>query len=106
MIQLPADPTFPGPELTPADHARLGTQLERIVNVVSDGQWRTPEQLESETGYRWASISAQLRHLRKPQFGSHKVERRGLGRGLHEYRLVLSDAAVTGTTTLGESPTE
>ena len=40
-----------------------------------------------------ASASAQLRHLRKPRFGSHTVEKRNRGArefGLWEYRLTLT----------------
>lgn len=78
---------FDGPSLTDADHERLGKQLARIFEVISDHEWRTPEQLEDATGYRWASISAQLRHLRKPRFGSHVIEREHVGGGLYRYRL-------------------
>jgi hypothetical protein len=45
-------------------------------------------------GYASASISAQLRHLRKPQFGSHCVEKRrrphkdGKVGGTYEYLVV------------------
>jgi len=77
---------------TMKDHERLELQHEKIKRVMGDGQFRTLHEIEEITGYPPASISAQLRHLRKVGFGSHKVERRlrGPGTGLHEYRLTLN----------------
>jgi hypothetical protein len=90
---LPAPaPSFAGDTYVPQlDRARLGEQLQRVLDVVSDGQWRTPEELEAATGDRWASISARLRDLRKPRFGGHDVQRQRLkeyDRGNFRYRLV------------------
>jgi hypothetical protein len=42
------------------------------------------------TGDPEASVSAQLRHLRKPRFGGHTVERRYMSNGLYEYKLILN----------------
>ena len=38
--------------------------------------WLTLDELAKLTHYTPASISAQLRHLRKPQFGGYRVEKR------------------------------
>ena len=38
--------------------------------------WLTLDELATLTHYPPASISAQLRHLRKPQFGGYEVEKR------------------------------
>jgi len=38
--------------------------------------WLTLDELEKLTHYPPASISAQLRHLRKPEFGGYEVEKR------------------------------
>ena len=38
--------------------------------------WLTLRELAGLTGYGEASISAQLRHLRKPEFGAFVVEKR------------------------------
>ena len=38
--------------------------------------WLTLHELGRLTGYGEASVSAQLRHLRKPQFGSYEVDKR------------------------------
>ncbi|HXY23427.1 MAG TPA: hypothetical protein VEI73_02175 [Candidatus Acidoferrum sp.] len=40
------------------------------------GTWLTLDELTKLTHYPQASISAQLRHLRKPQFGGYEVEKR------------------------------
>ena len=85
----PADaPRFDGPAYNPArDHARLGAQLTRIFALVRDGRWRTLAAIAAATGDPEASVSAQLRHLRKLRFGGHTVERRRVGGG-YEYRVV------------------
>jgi hypothetical protein len=57
---------------------------------MKDGQWRTLEQIADMTGDPTPSVSAQLRHLRKPRFGSHTVDRRHVGGGLYEYRLEVA----------------
>lgn len=69
------------------DRERLSGQILRVYNLVKDGKWRTLEAISNETGDPQASVSAQLRHLRKARFGSHIVERRYLGNGLYEYKL-------------------
>lgn len=83
---------FDGADYSPAeDDARLTGQLARIKSLMSDGAWRTLAEIESVTGDPAASISAQLRHLRKPRFGLHIVERRTRGErahGLYEYRVL------------------
>jgi hypothetical protein len=40
------------------------------------GNWLTLRELATMTGFGEASISAQLRHLRKPEFGRFVVEKR------------------------------
>lgn len=84
-------PEFDGPAYSPEhDKARLTSQLETIRELMADGQWRTLTEIERETGYRSASISAQLRHLRKPRFGAWAVDKQHRGEpkeGLWEYRV-------------------
>jgi hypothetical protein len=72
------------------DRPRLRGQIRRVFSVMRDGQWRTLAELAGETGDPEASVSAQLRHLRKPRFGLHTVTKRHRGeasRGLYEYHL-------------------
>lgn len=82
---------FNGSDYRPTrDDVRLTGQLLRIWNVMSDGVWRTLGQIAAMTGDPEASVSAQLRHLRKPRFGSHEVEKVHMGSGLYRYRLLAN----------------
>lgn len=72
------------------DDTRLTGQLHRIFTLMKDGSWRTLQEIALATGDPQASISAQLRHLRKPRFGSFTVHKRSRGersRGLYEYKV-------------------
>jgi len=87
---LPDDQRFNGADYEPErDDARLKGQILRVFDLMKDGAWRTLDEIAKETGDPPASISAQLRHLRKPRFGGHTVERRYCGRGLYKYRVGL-----------------
>lgn len=83
---------FDGPEYDPEwDRRRLTGQILRIYRLMRDGRFRTLREISSETEDPEASISAQLRHLRKRRFGSHIVNRRSRGdriAGLWEYQLL------------------
>jgi hypothetical protein len=85
-------PTF-GPAYDPSiDHPRIQRQHERIRDYMLRGWWKTLAEIEAALGYPQASISAQLRHLRKPKFGSYRVEkRRREGAGTWEYRVLLGE---------------
>lgn len=69
------------------DAPRLQPQMERVKALMADGKWRTLKQIAKATGDPEASVSAQLRHLRKPRFGWHVIEKRYVGNGLYEYRM-------------------
>lgn len=92
---LPLGADFDGPVYEREfDHARLTGQLLRVFVTMQDHEWRTLGEIQSATGDPQASISAQLRHLRKTKFGRHVVEKRPRGErehGLWEYRLVGPD---------------
>jgi hypothetical protein len=80
---------FNGPAYEPTrDSARLTTQHVKIRELMLDGQWRTLRQIAELTGEPESSISAQLRHLRKPRFGGYTVERSHIQNGLYEYRVL------------------
>lgn len=85
---------FNGSEYEPAaDKARLTGQIKRVYECMADRHWRTLDEIAKATGDPHASISAQLRHLRKKKFGGHTVEKRPRGdrtHGLFEYQLRLS----------------
>lgn len=85
---------FNGPAYVPAeDHARLRGQLLRIFNYMKDGTKRTLDEIESATGDPQASISAQLRHLRKKKYGSHQMIRTKApqGHGLCLYQVIVNE---------------
>jgi len=86
-----ARPRFDGSDYKPArDDRRLTGQLLRIWECMKSGAWYTLSGIAEATGDPEASISAQLRHLRKPRFGSHQIEKNYLGEGLYEYRLIVN----------------
>lgn len=89
---------FDGPAYDPKlDDKRLTGQLKRVFDLMADGQWRTLRQIADQTGDPEASVSAQLRHLRKPRFGAHQVERRHVEGGLFEYQLIPSSNGILKT---------
>lgn len=76
------------------DGARLDDQLHEILAVMlhagTTGTWLTLREIWQLTKHGESSISAQLRNLRKPKYGSYLVEKRRRGepgRGLWEYRV-------------------
>lgn len=74
------------------DSERLGKQLERVRDLMSDRQWRSLAQIAEATGDPPSSVSAQLRHLRKQRFGSFVIEKLSRGRGLYFYRMLPPQA--------------
>ena len=70
------------------DDVRLTGQILRVWECVSDGGWRTLKDIAQATGDPEASVSAQLRHLRKPRFGGYTVEREYINNGLYKYRVI------------------
>jgi hypothetical protein len=91
QFKAPPKARFNGSDYIPErDDRRLTGQLLRVANCMKDGSWRTLSEIEALTGDPAASISAQLRHLRKRRFGAHRVNKDYLGRGLWTYQVVLS----------------
>lgn len=80
------------------DQARLAGQLARVFVLMSDGEWRTSDDIKAQIKVATkiddseAGISARLRDLRKPRFGSHTVERRRTApdSGLYEYKVTVN----------------
>jgi hypothetical protein len=62
------------------DGSRLMDQMKRILNLMlamsKEDKWVTLEDIEMVLDYPQASISAQLRHLRKARFGGYQVLKR------------------------------
>lgn len=82
---------FNGSDYVPEfDDDRLRGQMKDIFELMKDGKFRTLREIADITGHPEASISAQIRHLKKPRFGSHTVNKQPRGereRGLWEYQL-------------------
>jgi len=85
---------FHGSNYNPAlDKDRLTGQIRRIFDLMQDKHWRTLSEIEAITGDGQSSISAQLRNLRKPEFGMHTVNKKRRGnrkQGLFEYQLIIN----------------
>lgn len=83
---------FAGAVYDPAqDDRRLERQMGRVWALMVDQNWRTLGEIAKATGDPEASVSCQLRHLRKVRFGSYRVEKRPRGdrkAGLFEYRVL------------------
>jgi hypothetical protein len=77
------------------DARRLAGQHCRVLAAMQDGLEHTLAELAKITRDPEASISARLRDLRKPRFGSHDIQRRYVERGLFRYRLVKQKALFT-----------
>lgn len=83
---------FNGPDYDPAlDKERLKKQMGKVYSLMIDGRWRTLSEIASAIDEPEASISAQLRHLRKAKFGGYLISKRRRGNpgsGLFEYQLL------------------
>jgi hypothetical protein len=94
MNDLFNQPDFDGSNyVIDLDKARLTGQIKRVYDLMSDKQWRTLNQIAYITKDPHASISAQLRNLRKERFGGHAINKRRKGdkdQGLWEYQLIPS----------------
>ncbi len=98
-------PTF-GPAYDEGlDKKRIITQMGVILDFmlsimefrtggkILGGGWRTLAEIRQATGFPEASVSAQLRHLRKRRFGAYIVEKRRQepDGGTWEYRVRISE---------------
>jgi len=96
---------FNGADYKPdRDNARLTGQLRRIWEIVIDGCWYTLKDIAVRTGDPEPSISAQLRHLRKPRFGGYIVERKYIANGLYQYRVLLQQTEKTNDSQRQDRP--
>jgi hypothetical protein len=58
------------------DATQFGAIRELMLEASTRGDWLTLAEIAASTEFGEASISAQLRHLRKPRFGHYRVEKR------------------------------
>lgn len=70
------------------DARRLAGQHCRVLAFMQDERWHTLSEIAVYTRDPEASVSARLRDLRKPRFGSYTIQREYVERGLFRYRLV------------------
>lgn len=91
-------PDFDGSDYEPEkDKARLTNQIDKIKNLMMDGLPRTLDEIEAAIKEPQASISAQLRNLRKQRFGGHTVLRQRRDdpqKGLFEYQLIINKTPI------------
>lgn len=80
----------------PEDPTQLGTIRDLMLEAAARGDWLTLTEIAEPTEFGEASISAQLRHLRKARHGNYRVEKRrrllgesevGRATGLWEYQV-------------------
>jgi hypothetical protein len=74
------------PEL---DHTRLTLGLRKVYDAMSNGRWWSLHELSLRSGVSELSIGSRVRDLRKPKFGSHKVDQNRISGGLYMYRLEI-----------------
>jgi len=91
-IKKANNPDFDGSNyVRDLDRVRLSGQMKSIFYVMKDCEWRTLNEIAMITGFGEASISAQLRNLRKERFGGYIVNKRRRGekeKGIWEYSLI------------------
>ena len=89
---------FDGSDYRPErDDARLDKQIDRVKKACRSGVPMTLAAIAKETGDPEASISAQLRHLRKEKHGSHSVDKIHVSHGLYLYKVTLNDRSIAST---------
>lgn len=76
------------------DFTRLEGQINDVFQAIKDGAFYTLGDIEEITGHPQASISAQLRNLRKERFGGFAIDKRHIKNGLYEYRMAGKSVAV------------
>lgn len=94
-LNLFNNPNFQGADYVPEkDKVRLTGQIHRVFDCMKDGRWRTFYEIEAITKDPQASISAQLRNLRKDRFGRHTVNKRRTTKngGTYEYQLIVNQS--------------
>jgi hypothetical protein len=83
---------FFGNTFDPAqDGKRLTRQVDRVFDLMRDGNWRTLAEIAKHVPGTETALSARLRGFRHPRNGGHTVERKRVEgcSGLWAYRLVV-----------------
>lgn len=84
-----------GTDYDPArDEKRLRGKMRQVFRLMADEQWRTSEQAAEEcrrrygTHFKESSVGRYLRLFETPGIEGWTREKRGIGNGIYEYRLV------------------
>lgn len=72
----------------PDQKESLLNQMDTIFALMKDGKYRSLHEIQISTGYSTASISAQLRNLKKERFGGHTLNKIYVENGLWTYQIV------------------
>ena len=72
-------------------------KFDRVKKACRSGVPMTLAAISKETGDPEASISAQLRHLRKEKHGAHTVDKIHISHGLYLYQVTLNDRSAAST---------
>lgn len=89
----------------------MTTQLNRVLNVLSDGDWHSLPDIGKTLAIQPRSAASRIRDLRLNQYGNHRIEiRKTKQHRVFEYRLLTpskSSVSVTGSATFisGPAPT-
>lgn len=84
-------------------------QLKRIYDLMSDGNWRTAEEISNFTGDSKTSVTSRLRDLRLNKYGGHTVRARNTGQPkvwTYKLDLGISNLAPTLPSTTGQPTTQ
>lgn len=88
---------FGGATYDPArDGKRLSKQQQAVLDVMSDGKWRSSAEVAEAIGAKpesYAAVTSRIRDIRKIYQREDAVERRHVSGGLWEYRLTVGVAA-------------
>lgn len=68
---------------------KLTGDLARIFKIMSDGKAHLIVDIATILNLPECSVSAQIRHLRKPTYGGYTVRRISISKGLSAYQLIL-----------------
>lgn len=67
------------------DEKRLGAGYQRTLEVMKDGQWRTPEAMAKQSGNR---IDSALRYWRYMKQAGHECNKKYVRDGLYLYQVI------------------
>jgi len=76
--------------MNPKDEERatkLTGDLKKIYRIMCDGDSHLVKDIAMLLGLPECSVSAQIRHLRKPKFGGYTIKRISITKGLSAYQM-------------------